>query len=335
MSQRANPAVIGAFVFGALLLAIGAIVFFGTADLFSRKQTYVTYFQQSVSGLAAGSNVKFKGVNVGQVSKVLLALTEEDQSAYVKVYYQIDANLVERFGASVDIFNREQFLDAVKRGLRAKLEFESLISGQLYLSLDFISRGVSPPRFVAKAEDRHLFEIPPQPSDIDAILGNLTKAIGNLGNVDFLTISKDLHALLHSLQTKVDALKLEELGPALTRTANSVTDLVNGEQVKGALSSVQESFQQLNVTLEKLNRETISENLNPTLEEAKKAMTSLQLAAAELNRLLAPNSGLRYQLDSSLSQIGEAAEALKQLSEFLERHPNSIFFGRKPKTQSP
>jgi phospholipid/cholesterol/gamma-HCH transport system substrate-binding protein len=334
MSQRANPAVIGAFVFGALLLAIGAIVFFGTADLYSRKQTYVTYFEQSVSGLAVGSNVKFKGVNVGQVSKVLLALSE-DQAAYVKVYYQIDANLVERFGASVDIFNREQFLEAVKRGLRAKLEFESLISGQLYLSLDFFSWDVSPPRFVAGPEDRNLFEVPPQPSDIDAILGNLTKAIGNLGNVDFLTISKDLHALLHSLQTKVDALKLEELGPALTRTANSVTDLVNGEQVKGALSSVQESFQQLNVTLEKLNRETISENLNPTLEEAKKAMTSLQLAAAELNRLLAPNSGLRYQLDSSLSQIGEAAEALKQLSEFLERHPNSIFFGRKPKTRSP
>src|ERR1700719_2666825 len=47
MSQKANPTLIGVFVFGAILIAIGAAVFFGSADFFSKKQTYVSYFNQS------------------------------------------------------------------------------------------------------------------------------------------------------------------------------------------------------------------------------------------------------------------------------------------------
>ena len=45
MSQKANPTLIGAFVFGSIIIAIGAVVYFGSADLFAKKQPYVTYFQ--------------------------------------------------------------------------------------------------------------------------------------------------------------------------------------------------------------------------------------------------------------------------------------------------
>ncbi len=169
-------------------------------------------------------------------------------------------------------------------------------------------------------------EIPVQPSDIEAIVTNLTKAISNLGNVDFLShLRRNLQALIVSAKNGVDSLDLAGIG-------DSVNKLVNGPELKGALTSVKTAFDQLDVTLKKLQGELdpITANLNPTLEEAKKTMAQLEEATRNLDKMLSSNSSFRYQLDSTLSQIGSAADALQRLSEFLERNPNSILFGRKP-----
>jgi paraquat-inducible protein B len=326
MSTKANPTLIGVFVLGAILIAIGAVFFFGSADLFAKKQTYVSYFTQSVSGLSIGSNVKFKGVDIGKVTRVLLGIGK-DQTVYAKVFYEVDQNvIVKDFGAGnphFNLFDVEGTRKRVEQGLRARLDFESLISGQLFVSLDFI-KDAAPFTYHENPNDNAL-EIPVQPSDIEAIVTNLTKAISNLGNVDFLAISKDLQDLIVSAKTGIDELDLAGIG-------KSVNNLVNGPELKGALTSVKTAFDQLDVTLKKLQDELdpISANLNPTLEEAKKTMAQLQDATHNLDKMLSSNSSFRYQLDSTLSQIGSAADALQRLSEFLERNPNSIIFGRKP-----
>ena len=335
MSKKANPALIGAFVFGAILIAIGAVIFFGTANLFTRKAIRVSFFDQSVSGLAVGANVKFKGVTIGKVTRVALAFRGDGRPAFVKVYYEIDPTGIERAGAKVDLFDEKVHIRRViDQGLRAKLDFESLISGQLFIALDFY-KNAGPPVFHQEYMESDVFEIPVQPSDIEAIVGNLTKAIGNLGNIDFLSISKELQALLTDARQGIDSMKLDQLGASLTHTADSVSNLVGSEEVKGTLSSIHQAFDQLNDTLKKLQTETLAKDLNPALEQAKATLVQLKESTAELNRMLKPNSGFRYQLDSSLSQIGAAADALQRLSEFLERNPNSIIFGRRPAEPRP
>ena len=332
MSQKANPTLIGVFVFGAILIAVGAAVFFGSADFFAKKQIFVSYFNQSVSGLSIGSNVKFKGVTVGKVTKVQLGFVGEDNPVYAKVFYEVDETfVVKEFGTrgfNVDLSDPEAHAKRIEQGLRARLDFESLISGQLYVALDFIKTGAAAAEFHHGETDEKALEIPVQPSDIEAILANLTKAIGNLGNVDFLAISKDLQSLILSARDGINALNLADLG-------KSIDNLVNGPDLKGALISVKTSFDQLDATLKKLDKELdpISNNLNPTLEEAKKTMAQLQSATAHLDKMLSTNSPFRYQLDNALSQIGTAADSLRRLSEFLERNPNSIIFGRKPAKQ--
>jgi paraquat-inducible protein B len=332
MSQKANPTLIGVFVFGAILIGIGAAIFFGSADFLSKKQIFVSYFNQSVSGLQVGSNVKFKGVTIGKVTKVQLGFVGEDQPVYAKVFYEVGENfVVKEFGTgaiNIDLSDPEQHLKRVEQGLRARLDFESLISGQLYVALDFVKVDAAPAVYHHVESDGGVLEIPVQPSDIEAILANLTKAIGNLGNVDFLAISKDLQSLIVSARDGINALNLADLG-------KSLENLVNGPELKGALTSVKTSFDQLDATLKKLDKELdpISNNLNPTLEEAKKTMAQLQSATAQLDKMLSTNSSFRYQLDSALSQIGTAADSLRRLSEFLERNPNSIIFGRKPAKQ--
>jgi paraquat-inducible protein B len=206
------------------------------------------------------------------------------------------------------------------------MDFESLISGQLYIALDFY-KDASPPE-LHQETDPSIFEIPPQPSDIEAILANLTKAIGNIGNVDFGSLANQLQAVLKSANDAIGALHLDRLGVSLDKAANSISDLANGDQVKSALTSVRQSFEQLTVTLKSLNP-AISD-LKPTIDQAKVALTNLQKSTAELDRLLKSDSSFRYQLDSSLSEISAAAASIQQLADFLQRHPNSLLFGRKP-----
>jgi paraquat-inducible protein B len=327
MSQKANPTLIGAFVFGAIVIAIGAVIFFGSANLFAKKQIFETYFKQTVNGLGIGSNVKYKGVTVGKVTKVQLKFQGVDEAPVVKVLYEINTdNLLNKYGLSINLSDRKVHEKAVSNGFRAKLDFESLISGQLFIALDFY-KDAAPPE-LHQDGNLDVFEIPPQPSDIDAILADLTKAIGNIGSVDFASLAKDLQGVLKSADSAIVSMHLDQLGPALDKAAESISSLANGEQVRSALASVRQSFDQLTATMKNLDP-AVGE-LKPTLDQAKAALTNLQKSTAELNQILKPDSNLRYQLDSSLSQISTAAAAIQQLSDFLQRHPNSILFGRKP-----
>jgi len=327
MSQKANPTLIGAFVFGSIIIAIGAVVYFGSADLFAKKQQYVTYFQQSVNGLGVGSNVKYKGVTVGKVNKVQLKFQGASGPPIVKVLYEIDTkNLLNKYGISINLTDRKTHDRAVEAGFRAKLDFESLISGQLFIALDFYKDAA--PVVLHEESNSGVFEIPPQPSDIEAILANLTKAIGNLGSIDFAALAKDVQTLLVSARNGIDSMHLEQLGTSLNNASNSISNLFNGDQVKRVLASVHDSFDQLTATLKSLN--PAIGDLKPTLDQARAALTNLQRSTAELNQILKPDSSLRYQLDSSLSEINAAAASIQQLSDFLQRHPNSVLFGRKP-----
>ena len=241
--------------------------------------------------------------------------------------YEIDTNnLLNKYGISINLTDRKTHDKAVEAGFRAKLDFESLISGQLFIALDFYKDAT--PVVLHEESNSGVFEIPPQPSDIEAILADLTKAIGNLGSVDFSGLAKDLQSLVVSARTGIDSMHLEQLGASLNSASNSISNLFNGDQVKRVLASVHDSFDQLTATLKSLN--PAIGDLKPTLDQAKAALTNLQRSTAELNQILKPDSSLRYQLDSSLSEINAAAASIQQLSDFLQRHPNSVLFGRKP-----
>jgi paraquat-inducible protein B len=61
MNKKMSPAVIGAFVLGAVALIIIAILVFGSGRLFRQTRTFVLYFDNSVNGLRIGAPVKIKG----------------------------------------------------------------------------------------------------------------------------------------------------------------------------------------------------------------------------------------------------------------------------------
>ena len=70
MGSKANPTVIGAFVVGAVVLSVAALLIFSGGKVLTKKAFYVMYFDSSVNGLNIGAPVKFKGVQIGEVTNI-------------------------------------------------------------------------------------------------------------------------------------------------------------------------------------------------------------------------------------------------------------------------
>ena len=87
MSQKANYFKLGLFVIGALVAGIVVILVIGSGRWFERKSTIESYFNESVQGLDIGSKLKYRGVVIGEVTKI----------SFTYVVYQQDLPMSQRF----------------------------------------------------------------------------------------------------------------------------------------------------------------------------------------------------------------------------------------------
>ena len=101
MNKRMSPAVIGAFVLGAVALIVIAIVVFGSGRLFRQTRNFVLYFDNSVNGLRIGAPVKIKGVEIGSVKDIRILVGQGTAGDKIPVVIEIDLKKLTRRGAAV------------------------------------------------------------------------------------------------------------------------------------------------------------------------------------------------------------------------------------------
>jgi len=136
---RANPALIGSFILGAIVLIIGSIFTFGSSKLLTHSVSCVMYFQGGVQGLRTGASVNFRGVKVGTVTDIRMQLDPQTSEIRVAVIADFPEGSDGRMGKrDMDMrVSHEAIVALVERGLRAQLQLESLVTGQLFIQLDF------------------------------------------------------------------------------------------------------------------------------------------------------------------------------------------------------
>ena len=135
MSRKTNKTAIGIFVTGALALLVIGISVFGSGLLFKRADKYVLFFDGSVKGLTAGSPVVFRGVKIGNVEQINLIYNPKTEKVHILVI--IDIELCNVKGIPDNIACYPDYERLIKHGLRARLETQSLVTGQLMISFDF------------------------------------------------------------------------------------------------------------------------------------------------------------------------------------------------------
>jgi paraquat-inducible protein B len=137
MSTKVNKTAIGAFVLGAVALAVAAVLVLGAGKFFTTVHTYITYFEGSVKGLNIGSPVMFRGVKVGEVTSISIMFDKATNKLKIPVVFNLEP---EKFKGTKEEFQRDPktIEKAVKElGLRTQLQSMSFVTGQLMVALDF------------------------------------------------------------------------------------------------------------------------------------------------------------------------------------------------------
>ncbi|MFA4988086.1 MAG: MlaD family protein [Candidatus Omnitrophota bacterium] len=132
--KKANKTLIGAFVVGAAALLVVAVTVFGSGALFSKSDKYILFFDGSVKGLSEGAPVIFRGVKIGNVNNIKLIYDKKEGNILISVVIDVELS---RVSGMPDQFGYPDYEQMVKQGLRAKLEIQNFITGQLMIGFDF------------------------------------------------------------------------------------------------------------------------------------------------------------------------------------------------------
>jgi paraquat-inducible protein B len=329
MSRQANPTLIGAFVLGALALAVAATLLLAGGGWFTEKRQHVMYFEGAAQGLQVGAPVMFLGVKVGTVRQIQLGLDNHDgenQHFVVPVTVEVLPHVVRtRGGEPVDLRDHATVRRLVERGLRARLRMQSLLTGQLYVDLDFHPDKTA--RFVAL--DTGVSEIPTIRTTVQELTARLEafpveQFLEDLTAISaaakMLLAAEDTQALPKRLQATLR--RLDGLATRLDAQAGPVLD-----EARRALLAAQTALAKLETAADR-----VAALAGPGTDAAHsiaRAGDELAQAAAALRGLAAQESPTVQQANAALKEIARAAEALRKLAELLEAQPDAIYRGKR------
>jgi paraquat-inducible protein B len=320
MVNKANPAAIGAFVVGAVVLAVAGTLAFGSGKLFKRTTKVVCFFTGDLSGLNVGAPVRFKGVEVGSVADIRIRMGEEAakltaetiaQGIRIPVIMEIDNDKLTAEGA-LPLLDRAQLKRLIDLGLRAQLSSQSLVTGLLLVRLDFYPD--TPPVFVLPP-DSSLAEIPSVPTSMQQVQAAAQDVIRKLEDIDF-------KKLVASATEAIDGVKSLAQSPGLQKALNDLPETVtNANQAVTSLRDLATRFDREQGPLLQSLRET-SDKTAATLQEARQTFQRAQA-------LIDPNAPLAVDLATSLREIAAAARSVRLLADYLERNPSALVRGRE------
>lgn len=139
VQKQANPKLIGSFILAAFFIFIAAFILINRNRFFSHSLKYVLYFQGSVKGLNVGSQVVLNGVPIGRVISISLITDMQTMEIQTPVYIETNQNSF--IVTNVNSRSKEdikEFTDKmIAKGLRAKLEAQSLLTGQMMVAMGF------------------------------------------------------------------------------------------------------------------------------------------------------------------------------------------------------
>lgn len=258
---------------------------------FTQKLYYVMYFNGSVRGLAVGAPVEFQGIPLGKVENIDLKMDMKSQEIRIPVLVSIQP---QRFDENIGKDAAQAMMGKlVSKGLRARMETASLLTGQKLVTLSM--------------------EKDPPPAEI----------IATQFYSEFPTIGSALDDL---------PLLATEIMGSLQETLDGVKKLVNSgkldkavDNLNGVLSEAEQAVRAAKKVLETVDKQTL-----PTVtQEMSKTLQKLQGSLSHIDRLTAQNSPTQYQLQEMLEEVTAASRSVRTLAETLQRQPSALIRGKQ------
>ncbi len=313
MSEKASPTLIGAFLLGAIALLVTGLMIFGGGRFFTESVTYVAYFPETISGLNDGASVNFRGVKVGVVRRIEVQLDVQDLSVKIPVFLQLQRKRIREIGGTTP---KGDFIpELIERGLRAQLQLQSIVTGQLSVQLDILPD--RPARYVDRVGE--FPEIPTIPSSMQ----EFTETMESLSIQDLFN---DVRQILAGLKVLVNS-------PELAGILTGVNQLVNSGELLGIVAHANEAIddvQALTLSIDgqlgslSTSAERTLAKVNETLDGVQKTLDATRQALS----ITAEGSSMRYEFGQMMDELTAAARSVRLLAEYLERNPDALLRGK-------
>jgi paraquat-inducible protein B len=321
MGKKANPAIIGAFVLGAIALGVLGLIVLGSGRFFRNTARFVIFFPGAVDGLSIGAPVKVKGVEVGSVTDIRLrapgtrlASAKElaAEGIRIPVFIELDNDKLSNLGASGQNLNDPQTVkDLIAAGLRAQLATQSLLTGLLFVQLNFYH---DMPASFAMPEGFKPQEIPAIPTNLERVQSAAENLIRKLQTADVARMVTSAADALDGINRLVNSSSLHQTVDALPKTVTDLDDTI---------TSFHRMVSDLNA-----KKGPLLDSLKVTVDKGHETLEQARITLASMDRALAPASPLATSVRAALQDVSEAARAVRLLADYLERNPGAIVRGR-------
>ncbi|MDB5988514.1 MAG: Paraquat-inducible protein [Nevskia sp.] len=220
-------------------------------------------FRQSTRGLSLGAPVDFQGITLGAVKSILLDFDKEHKDFYTDVVAELFPqrlgpayNTLKHAGSSKELGVADMFKDMIDDGLRAQLRSGNVLTGQLYVGLDFL-KPIKP--FKPDAYSAEL-QIPTAPGSL-----------------------QELQTQLQNIARKLDAVPFDEIGLNLRDTLKSANSLLK-QMDKELMPEAKQTLSDARHSIESLNDSMLAPNA-PLQLDARKTLEQLNRAAVSFRTL--------------------------------------------------
>lgn len=250
------------------------------------SQPLLMHFNQSLRGLAPGAQVDFRGVVIGEVKSIGVEFDRAEREFRMPVLVQVYPDRLRRRAGQADTpqepaassFTQEQRLRfLIGKGLRAQLRNGNLLTGQMYIALDFFPKAPAAKVDVGRS-----------PIEVPTVAGSL----------------EDLQSQVQEIAAKINKVPFEELGRDLRVSLATLNKTLTGaEQLAKTLNN------------------DVSPEIAAALKDVRKTVDSA-------NRTLAEDAPLQQDMRQTLQELTRAAGSVRVLTDYLERHPESLLRGK-------
>jgi phospholipid/cholesterol/gamma-HCH transport system substrate-binding protein len=300
MDRDTNYVAVGAFVLLVIAMAVSFVFWYTDQQDKRTYQRYEIYFPGSVSGLTAGSSVRYLGVDVGKVVRIAI---DPQQRKTVQVIADIEA------GAPID------------DRTRASLSLQG-VTGLLFVDLEQDPKAESTG---ALPMGQRYPIIRSRRSDFDVLLSNLPELTTHLVELanHFNEIFSD--QTVRSLKATLE--NARQASERLPGTARELQELLS--DVRRATQEAQSTIAELHGILDKS-----SPDLQTALANIRQISDNLAQTTQRLNSFVADNEpGVsRFakqslpELEQLLRETRAAAREFRDLSRSLKQNPSQLIY---------
>ncbi|VTP61493.1 paraquat-inducible protein B [Serratia rubidaea] len=250
-------------------------------SLYTVHKDYLMFFSDSVRGLQPGAPVEFRGIRLGTVAQVPFykeGLEQSLNSDYrIPVLIRIEPDRFQKqLGKDFDM---EQHLkDAESRGLRASLKSANLLTGSLYIDLDFY------PQQKGWEGPRKMFGYPLLP-----------------------TTSGGLAQIQQKLMQTLDKINAMPLNPMINEATKTLAES------QRTMRETQETMKSLNEIMSSKAMQDLPQDMQKTLQELNRSMKGFQPGSPAYNKMV----GDMQRLDQVLRELQPVLRTLNEKSNAL------------------